>query len=78
MSQAPSAKEAVGILKSVLDYVAGLIIWFCLLVASLSIAWLLMSASLRALGHNWWWLARMGPTELAYLCGAWALYMWRR
>ena len=78
MSNAPNPKEAISYLRSVVDYVAGLIVWFCLLIAGLSIAWLLMSTSLRALGHNWWWLAKMGTTELAYLCGAYALYLWKR
>ncbi len=71
------AKQVVGIIQSSVGYVVGLFVWFCVLVAGAAIAWVLMGSALRAAGFKPFWVPGLGATELAYLCGAYALYLWK-
>lgn len=65
------AADAVGTIVSIVEQVLYVVIGLLLLS-------LIAGTAAHAAGLGYRWMPNMDTTRLAYLCGAWALYLWKR
>lgn len=63
--------DAVGTIVSIVERVLFVVIGLLLMS-------LIAGTAAHAAGLGYRWMPNMDTTKLAYLCGAWALYLWKR